>query len=90
MMASQYKQISVLLPSLMGWALFLLNIFKFLSHLSDFHLQDKYRMEIKDLQLSDAGEYKVIIKNKCGEKSLQGVLSLSGKIVLHKILFSCY
>ncbi|XP_036332219.1 obscurin [Rhagoletis pomonella] len=39
---------------------------------------DKYRLEIKELELSDAGEYKVIIKNKCGEKSLQGVLSLSG------------
>ncbi|XP_054088791.1 obscurin [Zeugodacus cucurbitae] len=39
---------------------------------------DKYRLEIKELQLSDAGEYKVVIKNKCGEKSLQGVLSLSG------------
>ncbi|XP_069964240.1 obscurin isoform X3 [Bactrocera oleae] len=39
---------------------------------------DKYRLEINELQLSDAGEYKVIIKNKCGEKSLQGVLSLSG------------
>uniref|UniRef100_A0A034VYZ1 Muscle M-line assembly protein unc-89 n=2 Tax=Bactrocera dorsalis TaxID=27457 RepID=A0A034VYZ1_BACDO len=39
---------------------------------------DKYRLEIKELQLSDAGEYRVVIKNKCGEKSLQGVLSLSG------------
>ncbi|XP_054736972.1 obscurin isoform X2 [Anastrepha obliqua] len=39
---------------------------------------DKYRLEIKELQLSDAGEYKVVIKNKVGEKSLQGVLSLSG------------
>uniref|UniRef100_A0A0K8U7P3 Muscle M-line assembly protein unc-89 n=2 Tax=Bactrocera latifrons TaxID=174628 RepID=A0A0K8U7P3_BACLA len=39
---------------------------------------EKYRLEIKELQLPDAGEYKVVIKNKCGEKSLQGVLSLSG------------
>ncbi|XP_067629054.1 obscurin isoform X3 [Eurosta solidaginis] len=39
---------------------------------------DKYRLEIKELKLVDAGEYKVVIKNKCGEKALQGVLSLSG------------
>lgn len=39
-------------------------------------------MEIQSLDLTDAGEYKVVIKNKCGEKSHQGVLSLSG-ILFH-------
>ncbi|XP_020716206.1 obscurin isoform X3 [Ceratitis capitata] len=47
-------------------------------HVSTIVDGDKYRLEIKELQLADAGEYKVVIKNKCGEKSLQGVLSLSG------------
>lgn len=37
-------------------------------------------MEIQSLDLKDAGEYKVVIKNKCGEKSHQGVLSLSGML----------
>uniref|UniRef100_A0A1A9ZZH6 Obscurin n=1 Tax=Glossina pallidipes TaxID=7398 RepID=A0A1A9ZZH6_GLOPL len=39
--------------------------------------KDVYRLERKELKLEDAGEYKVIIKNKVGEKSHQGVLSLS-------------
>ncbi|XP_073813115.1 obscurin isoform X2 [Musca autumnalis] len=39
---------------------------------------DKYRLEKKSLKLEDAGTYKVVIKNKVGEKSHQGVLSLSG------------
>lgn len=34
-------------------------------------------MEKKELKLEDAGSYKVVIKNKCGEKVHQGVLSLS-------------
>ncbi|KRF85677.1 uncharacterized protein Dvir_GJ19688, isoform B [Drosophila virilis] len=38
---------------------------------------DRYKLEVKSLDLKDAGEYKVVIKNKCGEKSHQGVLSLS-------------
>ncbi|XP_064554448.1 obscurin isoform X2 [Drosophila montana] len=38
---------------------------------------DRYKLEVKSLDLEDAGEYKVVIKNKCGEKSHQGVLSLS-------------
>lgn len=42
--------------------------------------QDHYKLEIKSLDLTDAGEYKVVIKNKVGEKSHQGVLSLSGKV----------
>lgn len=32
------------------------------------------------MDLTDAGEYKVVIKNKVGEKCHQGVLSLSGKV----------
>uniref|UniRef100_A0A1I8Q6N2 Obscurin n=1 Tax=Stomoxys calcitrans TaxID=35570 RepID=A0A1I8Q6N2_STOCA len=39
---------------------------------------DKYRLEKKSLKLEDAGTYKVVIKNKVGEKTHQGVLSLSG------------
>lgn len=42
-------------------------------------IKDIYRLERKELKLEDAGEYKVVIKNKCGEKTHQGVLSLSGK-----------
>ncbi|XP_075169287.1 obscurin isoform X4 [Haematobia irritans] len=39
---------------------------------------DKYRLEKKSLKLEDAGTYKVVIKNKVGEKIHQGVLSLQG------------
>ncbi|XP_046810938.1 obscurin isoform X2 [Lucilia cuprina] len=39
---------------------------------------EKYRLEKKYLKLEDAGNYKVVIKNKVGEKTHQGVLSLSG------------
>ena len=35
-------------------------------------------MEKKYLKLEDAGNYKVVIKNKVGEQTHQGVLSLSG------------
>ncbi|XP_037951991.1 obscurin isoform X2 [Teleopsis dalmanni] len=39
---------------------------------------EKYRLEIKELKLEDAGDYKVVIKNKCGEQIHQGKLSLLG------------
>ncbi|XP_017836914.1 obscurin isoform X3 [Drosophila busckii] len=39
---------------------------------------DHYKLEVQSLSLNDAGEYKVVVKNKVGEKSHQGVLSLSG------------
>lgn len=39
-------------------------------------------MEKKYLKLEDAGNYKVVIKNKVGEKTHQGVLSLSGKLLI--------
>lgn len=40
---------------------------------------DKYRLDITDVKMEDKGEYKVIIKNKLGEKTKQGVLSVSCK-----------
>ncbi|XP_016928763.3 obscurin isoform X6 [Drosophila suzukii] len=39
---------------------------------------DHYKLEVESLDLVDAGEYKVVVQNKCGEKSHQGDLSLSG------------
>ncbi|XP_017045137.1 obscurin isoform X2 [Drosophila ficusphila] len=39
---------------------------------------DHYKLEVQSLDLVDAGEYKVVVQNKCGEKSHQGELSLSG------------
>lgn len=38
---------------------------------------DKYKLEIKDSQLGDAGEYSVVIKNQLAQKTHQGVLSVS-------------
>lgn len=40
---------------------------------------NKYKLDITDVKLEDKGEYKVIIKNKLGEKVKQGVLSVSRK-----------
>ncbi|XP_043645488.1 obscurin isoform X5 [Drosophila teissieri] len=39
---------------------------------------DHYKLEVQSLDLVDAGEYKVVVQNKVGEKSHQGELSLSG------------
>uniref|UniRef100_A0A6P4FNS7 Muscle M-line assembly protein unc-89 isoform X5 n=1 Tax=Drosophila rhopaloa TaxID=1041015 RepID=A0A6P4FNS7_DRORH len=39
---------------------------------------DHYKLEVQSLDLVDAGEYRVVVQNKCGEKSHQGDLSLSG------------
>ncbi|XP_043948228.1 obscurin isoform X2 [Drosophila biarmipes] len=39
---------------------------------------DHYKLEVESLDLVDAGEYKVVVQNKCGEKSHQGDLTLSG------------
>lgn len=39
---------------------------------------NKYKLVISSLDLKDAGEYKVVLKNKAGEQSQKGVLSLSG------------
>nr|XP_043066936.1 obscurin [Drosophila bipectinata] len=39
---------------------------------------DHYKLEVESLDMVDAGEYKVVVQNKCGEKSHQGELSLSG------------
>lgn len=38
-----------------------------------------YKLDITDVKLEDKGEYKVIIKNKLGEKTKHGVLSVSRK-----------
>lgn len=42
---------------------------------------NKYKLDITDVKLEDKGEYKVIIKNKLGEKVKQGVLSVSRKFL---------
>lgn len=41
---------------------------------------DKYKIDITDVKMEDKGEYKVIIKNKIGEKSKQAVLSVTRKL----------
>ncbi|XP_037043462.1 obscurin isoform X3 [Bradysia coprophila] len=38
---------------------------------------NKYKLDITEVKLGDEGEYKVIIKNKLGEKAQQAVLSVS-------------
>lgn len=40
---------------------------------------NKYKLDITEVKLGDEGEYKVIIKNKLGEKAQQAVLSVSRK-----------
>ncbi|XP_023037819.2 obscurin isoform X1 [Drosophila willistoni] len=39
---------------------------------------DHYKLEVESLDMVDAGEYKVVLQNKCGEKSHQGELELMG------------
>lgn len=61
------------------------------SNFNNYIFKDRYKLEVKSLDLKDAGEYKVVIKNKCGEKSHQGVLSLSSIYLLltkKKMLFN--
>lgn len=41
---------------------------------------NKYKLDITEVKLGDEGEYKVIIKNKLGEKAQQAVLSVSRKM----------
>ena len=40
---------------------------------------NKYKLDITEVKLGDEGEYKVIIKNKLGEKAQQAILSVSRK-----------
>ncbi|XP_034109415.1 obscurin isoform X3 [Drosophila albomicans] len=47
---------------------------------------DHYKLEVKSLEMKDAGEYKVVVQNKVGEKSHQGVLSLSKEAEYRKPL----
>lgn len=42
---------------------------------------NKYKLDITEVKLGDEGEYKVIIKNKLGEKAQQAVLSVSRKCI---------
>ena len=36
-----------------------------------------FKLEINEVKLADAGDYKIVIKNKLGEKSQQAILSVS-------------
>lgn len=40
---------------------------------------NKYKLEIAEVKLGDEGNYKVIIKNKLGEKAQQAVLDVTRK-----------
>lgn len=41
---------------------------------------NKYKLEILDTKLEDAGSYKVVVKNKLGEKFQTGDLSVTRKL----------
>lgn len=42
-------------------------------------LQEKYTLEIKELQLGDEGTFKVVMKNKIGETAQEATLSVARK-----------
>lgn len=48
----------------------------------------KYKLEITEVKLGDEGTYKVIVKNKLGEKVQQAVLEVSRKSLL--LCICCY
>lgn len=48
---------------------------------------NKYKLEIAEVKLSDKGNYRVIIKNKLGEKEQQAVLDVSRELFHFSIGF---
>lgn len=41
--------------------------------------QEKHKIEFLEVNLEDAGEIKCVVKNKLGEKSQSGILSVTRK-----------